>query len=495
MARKKGKQRKESGGGRRDRSGIKDHERRGSVLVPPLLRGPVGFTFMSWTNDRLPEMLWAVLLFCPRPHEAAIEHVRQVLHEPYENGWLDDLTGVSHSALLNAKPERRRAFLDSLCAVDEVRAALRPILLFPELPCREDWLAAIGDEPTEEDWEILRSSVGRSLWHQSQEATDARWLVVFFALISRRLNLPSEDSIREILEYPAFGDPRAVRPTIRAAELGLLMGSEEPDPRAGQWAAHFWDYCLEKTPCEPWAAEAVMEVRPGTTRARVGEVQRALSLAHASSIRTTAVDPRLDLVFGMAFYAVSLVDEALRIGADRAVGSRLILRTLVELAITLRYLVDRDDPELWRTFRVYGAGQAKLAALKFDEDTDGPEFVSIETLRAIANEDAWEEFLQIDLGHWERSNLREIATRSGTKDLYDRYYGWPSVFAHGHWGAVRDVALDTCRNPLHRLHRVLRSSPRPQPDAVPDVVLLADHVLDSVARAYPPIALRLAVSR
>src|SRR6266403_2205131 len=82
----------------------------------------------------------------------------------------------------------------------------------------------------------------------------------------------------------------------------------------------------------------------------------------------------------------------------------------------------------------------KLAFLKAQElQGDLPPFIDEDALHSIANEDTWQEYLDIDIGHWANSNLRKLAMECGSKDLYDKYYDWASAFAHSHWGAVRDT--------------------------------------------------------
>lgn len=175
------------------------------------------------------------------------------------------------------------------------------------------------------------------------------------------------------------------------------------------------------------------------------------------TIDQTRADARLDSAFGLALYAISIVEE---LGFHRIqvrIVGRLALRALVEANITLRYLAQKDDESLWKSYRVYGAGQAKLAFLKAQEiEGDLPPFIDESALHEIANEDIWQEFLDIDIGHWANSNLRKLAMECGAKDLYDKYYDWASTYTHSHWGAIRDTNFITCHNPLHRLPRIPR---------------------------------------
>jgi hypothetical protein len=162
----------------------------------------------------------------------------------------------------------------------------------------------------------------------------------------------------------------------------------------------------------------------------------------------------------------------------QGVVGRLALRSVVELNITLRYLAKKDNDDLWKSYRVYGAGQAKLTFLKVQEQQgELPKFIDEDALYAIANEDVWQEFLNIDIGHWAKANLRQLAIESDSKETYDKYYDWTSTFAHGHWGAVRDTNFVTCHNPLHRLHRIPRIVHRNLNSVEGDIAELIDDML------------------
>jgi hypothetical protein len=95
------------------------------------------------------------------------------------------------------------------------------------------------------------------------------------------------------------------------------------------------------------------------------------------------------------------------------------------------------------------------------------------------------------LGHWAKSNLRDIATEAGVKDEYDRFYSWTSAHGHGHWGAVRDTVFDNCGNALHRLHRIPREDARRLPDTLADAVDLVDKTLALIGQVYPPFTSRV----
>ncbi len=188
-----------------------------------------------------------------------------------------------------------------------------------------------------------------------------------------------------------------------------------------------------------------------------------------------------DATFALGFYALACLNELCVGPLSRLITGRLLVRTLTEIRINLAFLVENGDEAMWARFRAYGSGQAKLALLKYEDAQQGqPNLVSAETLKALANEDFFQEFVNIDLGSWSGTDLRKMAEQCGVKDDYDRFYGWTSAFVHGQWAAARDAVMATCGNPLHRAHRGPMPLQRPMESCIPDAISLVNSILASI---------------
>jgi hypothetical protein len=489
------------------RTPLTSHQKQGSLLVPPMATLP-NMALASWRNDRLPEMLWAALVVTGLEREEALDLFRHVAD--YGRKFRDEadeskngskpkyLSQITHTGIAELDEESRSDILAIIADYPSAKEVLRPLLLLNDLPAREDWHMALGSvDPHPNDWDVLMMAVARTLDHQSQEATDCRWLRVLFQILTGRIIFVGNTSETgmKILHYPNRGDMHKVRPSIRAAE-GVLdaLGENESLGKDLRWAEAFWAQCLADTHCLE-ASEKISEksLTLGTTAAHLNEVYEQV-VQHAYAARqTSAVDAKHDTVFGTVLYCLSIVRESLGIGVSQAIIGRLALRTVVESHITLAYLVAKEDPELWKSYRVYGAGQAKLALLHVERFEDRPEYVNAETLEHLADEDIWSEYLSINIGHWEKSNLRAMSEAAGVKDIYDQYYPWPSTYLHSHWGAVRDAVFQTCYNPLHRLHRIPRQHRRLLDDVLPDLCVLADKSLELLNKCYPGFVDRVTV--
>ena len=213
------------------------------------------------------------------------------------------------------------------------------------------------------------------------------------------------------------------------------------------------------------------------------------------TLETIAVDSKHDSAFGFGFSGLAVLLEMIIGRNGSGITGRALLRTLVECRIALAYLRHSGTLELWDKFRRFGMGQAKLALLKLDEMSENkPSFVSSTVLEQLSNEDFFQEYVQIELGHWCGLDLRKMAEVSGTKEDYDRVYGWASTFVHAHWPALRDSCITHRFNPLHRLHRVPLPGHRLLEDAVPDGAQLVNSILGDVSTLYPEFTPRVALT-
>lgn len=239
MSKRKNKKTSKSG---KNRTLISGHTRQGQQLLPPFLAKMGGMSHSSWMNDRLPEMIWAALIRVALGQDHALGLFRRILnfigkHEKSAEFYDLTLTGISKLA-----PNLREELIAFIVEPPQAEKALQSLRLFKALPAREVWDQALPQ--SEPDVALLMDAVGATLWHQSQEATDCRWLRLMAQVMSGRFHIPQETA-KEWFGYPNEGDQREVRPSIRAAEIAPVS-LESPDLT---WPTAFWDEAWLHTPC------------------------------------------------------------------------------------------------------------------------------------------------------------------------------------------------------------------------------------------------------
>lgn len=487
----------------RNRSGLKDHNHVKKVLVAPMNSLPVPLTFKSWGGERLSEMLWAALILIQLPRHDAFRAFGAItsLGVDYRNF---DSTSRSEEFDLSITglSVNKEPLLEGVMAVvrdfSRSKNVLRPLLLLESLPEKTRWAAAIDEEPTEADWELLAEAIGSCLDHNSQAATDVRMVTVAFEAALGMIAVPAgpggERTVDELCRYPNLSEEELcqVRPVIRCIEQGLRSSKYCKT----KFTDEFWPEVFEKSNCLVLETVAPTSAS-GIQRDQFEMLRAALAQHYVHSLPGTAIEPRIDTIFGVALYGIRCLREMCETANIRTgIAGKALLRVLLEMRINLAYLIQSESDDLWLTYRKYGASQAKLALLKLDMVEGAlPSSLSEVALESIANEDIYQEFLDIPLGSWSNEDLRKLSEKSGTKGDYDKFYGWASAFVHGQWGAIRDSEFTTCMNPLHRLHRVPRPQSRTFEDPLPDAVYLANAILSMVESVYPGMPLRFALQK
>ena len=466
-------------------SRLEAHTKEGSVLKSPFLS--LNMHTMSWMNDSAPEMLWAFLVASLFDRCNYLGCFREIAEWSSKNLNTENPIDSEGAFQSDAIPDQTRLselsvellkeFVEIIARHPLGYAALRPLLLYESLPGRTNWKNLLQIEPYTSDWETVRKASIEMFDHQSEVSTDIRWLKVLTTMLSGKIKfLPQmRGKVEEIFNFPRKGDLREVRPSIRSME-GMLRR-----PQASKWVIDFWTESYERTDCidptsmDDYPPSAASSLSPK----QIMDARLAIISGFHNHTKTTGIDARLEGVTGLCLYGIALILELQFYRTDSLITGRLILRTLVEACITLKYLVAKNNDALWMSWRVYGNGQAKLAFLKAEEySEDVPSFIEPDELEALANEDHWMEFQNIDVGHWDKSTLRNLAIDAGMKDIYDRYYQWTSTFSHGHWCATRDVNFIICHNPLHRVHRIPRLVHRSANSVLEDAVSLMNLMVD-----------------
>lgn len=354
---KRSKKKKHSKSGKK-RTPISGHTKVGKELNPPFTKISSKITFSSWMNDRLPEMLWAVIIRGIDGQNYAISEFRRIIKFIMDHKDRELFYDLTHSGIGKLSTEHRTELISSITKNPTTAAALSTLRLFKNLPARDSWLEQVPDVAS--DLDLLMTAVGATLWHQSQYATDCRWVRVIAKLVSGKLHMPG-DMAREWLNYPDTGDQRSVRPSIRAFEV-----ADNPlQPSDLTWPRKFWEECWQNTPCLTLLTQQSKEnngVEVSVTRQQISELFNALNDHWSLTHLTTAIDAKHDAIFGFLFYSVRILDELLGIGVGTGLLGRLGLRTILEAHISLHYLLSKDDDSLWKKWRSYGAGQAKLNA-------------------------------------------------------------------------------------------------------------------------------------
>jgi hypothetical protein len=472
---------------------LKDHKLIDKKLIPPL--ATIGMTPSSWIDNRLPDMLWAVLLTNKFSREEVLKRFATIVDVACEVtdtksfNIKDNPLTVTISGIASLNENKKQKMMEVIAKDDDAKKSLVPMLFFDNLPDKKKWESVLKLSPIDDDWENLAQAVAGCFYHQSQKATDCRWIKALFLVKTGIVKFTKnvEQTPKLILEYQNHNEEqlRTSRAGVRAFEIGL-------DFNKNDWPRLFWDECYKKTQCifHKISKEEMKSHYPphdelAQDNKKLQEINQNLSDHFWRTAKGSDKDPKHEVVFGLALYATDLAASSILLGMGRSSQGRMVLRGLVECLISLKYLITKDSLELWMAFQSHGTGQAKLVVQRLEEEKRSPKYLNQENLGQIANDDVWVEFLPINIGSWDDSDLRKRAIEVELKDKYDDYYTWPSSYSHGQWGAIRESVYTLCGNPLHRFHRIPLLFSMNLEETHEDVYLLLNDILKLLYEVFP----------
>lgn len=482
-------------GSRKNRySKLAKHQRIGKKLQAPFNKIP-NLSPSSWVNDCIPNILWACILAGFLDRKLYLNLFRTVIVNTREHVTNYKEVYITHNALTQLSNRDFDIIFQDVLNNNAAKRILSSLLLLDSLPDKHHWERHL-EKPIAENINIIVNAVGVCFDHQSQESTDIRWLKVMYLICTERMYFPQ--SMAEMLEefrcYPDKGDMKSVRPVIRSMEIGfrtLEAGKEGSLKLSTPHQEDFWKEGLKKSECIFAHRRIIPDPPNAKIRMAIFDILRDVSAHFDSNLVNTDINPRLDTTFGLVMYACTLALNASMSHSHTMVEGRMVLRSIVEIFILLHFLKHKDDPSIWMQYRNYGSGQTKLAFLKNLDSNQIPDFLNLERLEQLANEDMWLEFQDIPLGAWSGKNLRDMAAECNVKDVYDTYYDWSSGYSHAHWLCVRDTVFAMCMNPLHRFHRVPVPPSADMPSIMPDACKLINRMLDDLNALYPSFKPRL----
>ena len=161
-------------------------QRKGNVLEGPFKK-LTNISFSSWINEIIPEVLWSVLIVSALPRESALTSKISKHKQAFGKGRLD------HSKLASLSQEAFNLLFAAVLANKAAQDALIPLLVLDALPDKARWSTLLPQADLGQAWNKLATAVANTYDHQSQAATDCRWLKVMTAITKDELR-PRDES-------------------------------------------------------------------------------------------------------------------------------------------------------------------------------------------------------------------------------------------------------------------------------------------------------------
>ena len=407
----------------------------------------------SWPYGRMPEYLWIGLL---SKHYGRDEGLRKsygiisTLHK-----LAPDLYTARLSQVLKLDTDIQKRFYDYIVS-NGAKEALAPLTIFltaSKAPVFSEYFYC-SEQSAEDRCESIIQAMHDIMDHQSNEATDIRFVALYFNLLSGKLHLQKEQ-VNLLMTYPVSKQTdeimRMARPTVRSLEMMVLTFEKAESV----YLKEFWRCVSEMTDCSIFVIEFPEEKRDIT--AYMEKLHEVIAYLSELFVSANPLDEKMNVLLGIATYSYKRLKEIYEHQLFNSISGRSCVRVLIENYIMMRYLVKNEPSHdnIWRDYQLYGMGLYKLVLARHRESAVSDQSHFDERyIEALVNEFKGEEFIDMDTKYFDKQNIRLKAESVGEKELYGLYYDYDSSFEHGLWGAIRESSLLKCNNPAHKYHCV-----------------------------------------
>lgn len=434
---------------------LASHVKRGDTFYTPLT-DPEGIgdklSLSSWSKCWLPEFIWIGLIIHKQGRRKGLESLYHIIKELNEKGIAVPQLSKIYS-LQKVEQEIYWEIIKNYVGVD----VLSPLTIVITPDINETFYNVFFDFSLEiEDGisELINIAEGCNNFHD-ELSTDICFVVDWFYVLSERLQLFNRldmlsDTLTEYYNHMHEDEiMRTYRPMIRATFQGLcnLDCSKE-------FSENFWKILGQISVCNPvkivWEEDENEDFYSQVTN---------LMKYFATSNEDMKMNTKYCVSMGMVCYIHRLYKEIIEKQMQNDVGGRILFRTMLETYINLKYLLlqESEIPDIYERFKAYGCGKYKLVMAKLRErkySVSNDSQIDEKYLELLVNENTNEAFIDMSIGFFDKTSIRDKFHKCNEDELYEIYYEYGTNYAHGFWGAIRESSMLICDNPIHTYHTV-----------------------------------------
>lgn len=433
---------------------LSDHTFKKGKFITPINSLPLIQEFedeKSWTYGRMPEYLWIGLILKHYGRDEGLRKSYGIISTLHKLA--PDLYTARLSQVLKLDTDIQKRFYDYIVC-SGAKEALSPLTIFltaSKAPVFAECFYC-PNQSVEDRCEAIIQTMRDIMDHQSNEATDIRFVALYFNLLSGKVHLLKEQ-VDLLTAYPTASHSdeimRMARPTVRSHEM-MILTFEKID---SAYLKEFWRCVSEMTDCSIFVIEFPEEQRNIT--AYMEKLHEVFTYLSELYVATDPLNEKMNVLLGIATYSYKRMKEIYEHQLFNSISGRSCVRVLIEDYIMMKYLVKNESSHdnIWRDYQLYGMGLYKLVLARHRESGLSEESHFDERyIEALVNEFKGEEFIDMDTKYFDKQNIRLKAEDVGEKNLYGLYYDYDSSFEHGLWGAIRESSLLKCNNPAHKYH-------------------------------------------
>lgn len=319
-----------------------------------------------------------------------------------------------------------------------------------------------------EDYKQIMRVVGKSFDGRGGRATRAK-LVHLFLLNPglRGLHSLNAANLAPLLCAKDDALPQDANPgEVRASWVALsgLKGRA-----LSEWSLNFWLQGSRETPCmRPPKRVAVDTVEPDTELTHIVDEIDGLWRSVIKDEPQHCIPSVASVTLGLGGRVWRMMHHIIDLsGAGNGEMAEIALRCQCDSHFTLLWLLDQNDPRLFRRFVEYSSGKDK-ALLEYIRAMEDKKDARLKTYKSsmereltadIWSEGIWEQLVAEERGAWTNASTHDMAKAIGQERTYKIVFSRSSDIVHGSWRALKRYHLQKCLNPLHKFHWIPYGGP------------------------------------
>ena len=292
----------------------------------------------SWTYGRMPEYIWIGLILKYFGREEGLKKSYYIISKIHNVA--PDLYTVRLSQILKLDMNIQEEIYEYIISLG-VKDAISPLTIFltdSQAPVFAKYFynskQGIGDR-----CKAIVETMSEIMDHQSNEATDIRFVALYFNLLSGKMHLLKEQ-VNLLISYPASKHideiMRIARPTVRSLEM-MILTFENTD---SEYLTGFWRCVSEMTECDIFVINFPEENRSIT--AYMESLHEVFVYLSELLIASNMLDEKMKVLLGLATYSYKRLKEIYRHQLFNSISGRSCVRVLIEDYIMMKYLIKNE---------------------------------------------------------------------------------------------------------------------------------------------------------
>lgn len=390
----------------------------------------------SWARCWLPEFLWIGLIIRKQGRKTGFENIYHMIG----NLKCEGMAIPQLSKVFELSEEQQEKYWSIVTRYVEKNTLLPlTVVITPDInETFYDFFYDFSmniDENISELLDIARETNG----FHDELSTDICFIVDWFYVQNGKLHISSEIDIlpTALSEYHKYDHEneamRVYRPIIRTTFQGLcnLDCSKE-------FSEKIWEILGEISECNPlaviWDEEEKMEFY---------EIAKQTIEYFSVNNEDKKMESKYTVIMGMTCYIYRIYQEIIEKQMQNSISGRILFRTMLETYINLKYLMQQEAevPDVYDRFKAYGNGKYKLVMAKLREEkytVSDDSQIDKRIMELMVNEDINEAFVNMSVGYFDKTSIRNKFKKCGEDELYEIYYEYATNFAHGIWGQLEN---------------------------------------------------------